>query len=147
MKFSQAKAGRVFVIRLEDGEIVHEVLERFAREEGIRAAHVMVVGGVDRGSRLVVGPREGRAAKIEPMAHTLEDVCEAAGTGTIFPDEDGNPMLHLHMACGRQDKTVTGCSRAGVKVWQILEAVITELVGCNAVRRLEPSLGFKLLQP
>jgi predicted DNA-binding protein with PD1-like motif len=30
MKYSEAKPGRIFVIRLEDGEIVHEVIEAFA---------------------------------------------------------------------------------------------------------------------
>ncbi|HEC32525.1 MAG TPA: DUF296 domain-containing protein, partial [Deltaproteobacteria bacterium] len=29
MKYAEAKLGRVFVIRLEDGEIVHEVVEKF----------------------------------------------------------------------------------------------------------------------
>lgn len=29
MKYSEAKQGRIFVIRLEDGDIVHEELERF----------------------------------------------------------------------------------------------------------------------
>ena len=32
MKYSQASLGRVFVVRLEDGDIVHECLERLARE-------------------------------------------------------------------------------------------------------------------
>lgn len=30
MKYSEARPGRIFVLRLEDGEIVHEVIERFA---------------------------------------------------------------------------------------------------------------------
>ena len=32
MKYSQARQGRTFVIRLEDGDIVHEKIEQFARE-------------------------------------------------------------------------------------------------------------------
>ncbi|NIT59971.1 MAG: DUF296 domain-containing protein, partial [Aliifodinibius sp.] len=31
MKYSEAKQGRIFVIRLEDGDIVHDEIERFAR--------------------------------------------------------------------------------------------------------------------
>ena len=38
MKYSQAKQGRVFVIRLEDGETVHEEIEKFARAQSITAA-------------------------------------------------------------------------------------------------------------
>ena len=36
MKYSQAKQGRVFVIRLEDGDVIHEEIEKFAREKGIK---------------------------------------------------------------------------------------------------------------
>ena len=43
MKYSEAKAGRVFVIRLEDGEILHESLERFGREQNVHAASVLVL--------------------------------------------------------------------------------------------------------
>lgn len=45
MRYSQAKAGRVFVIRLEDGEVVHEAIESLARREGIRAAALVILEG------------------------------------------------------------------------------------------------------
>jgi predicted DNA-binding protein with PD1-like motif len=146
MQSTQATPGRVFVIRLEDGEILHEQIEHFAREQHIRAASVIAVGGVDEGSTLVVGPREARATPVEPMFRQLADTREVAGTGTIFPDEEGNPVLHMHIACGREGDTVTGCVRSGVKVWHVLEVVIFELLGADAVRRREESTGFALLQ-
>ena len=61
MKYSQAKPGRIFVLRLEDGDIVHEVIESFAREHAIGAAALVILGGADKESRLVVGPEAGRA--------------------------------------------------------------------------------------
>ena len=114
MKFSEAKQGRVFVLRLEDGEIVHETVERFAREKGVNAGAVIVLGGADRGSRLVVGPLDGRSDKIVPMGTVLGDVHEMTGTGTIFPDEEGTPKLHMHISTGRNEKSITGCVRKGV---------------------------------
>jgi predicted DNA-binding protein with PD1-like motif len=33
MKYSEAKPGRIFVLRLEDGDILHESVETFAREQ------------------------------------------------------------------------------------------------------------------
>ena len=45
MKYSEAKQGRVFIVRLEDGEIVHEVIEQFALDHKITAASLIVVGG------------------------------------------------------------------------------------------------------
>ena len=147
MKFSEATPGRIFVLRLENGEILHETVERFAREREIKAAFLIAVGGADDGSRLVVGPQEGDARPAKPLYHLLDGVHEAAGIGTIFPDEEGIPILHMHLACGRGDQTVTGCGREGVEVWEVLEVVVVELLGTNSVRRPDPSTGFKLLDP
>jgi predicted DNA-binding protein with PD1-like motif len=145
MKYSEAKQGRVFIMRLEDGETVHEEIEKFAEEHSIKAAALIILGGADEGSKLVVGPEMGRARPIKPMQHILDNVHEVAGTGTLFPDQDGKPALHMHMACGRSGNTVTGCIRGGVKVWQIMEIVLFELVDTAGKRTLDPDLGFKLL--
>ena len=147
MKYSEAKQGRIFVIRLEDGETVHEEIEKFAREQSITAAAMIIIGGADKGSKLVVGPEQGRAKTINPMEHILDNVHEIAGTGTLFPDEEGNPTIHMHMACGRNANTVTGCIRNGVKVWQIMEVVLFELTDTTGKRVLDPDLGFKLFNP
>ena len=147
MKFCQARQGRIFIIRLEDGDIVHESIEAFAREQAIESAALIVVGGADKGSRLVVGPEDGRAEKIAPMVHLLENVHEVAGVGTIFPDAKGSPVLHMHMACGRNDDTVAGCVRSGVAVWHVMEVVLFELVDNKARRAYDAITGFDLLQP
>jgi len=147
MKYSEAKTGRIFVIRLEDGEILHEEIEKFARAHAVKAATLIVVGGAHAGSTLVVGPEFSGARPVNPMQHTLTDVHEIVGTGTLFPDEDGNPMLHMHIACGRNEHTVTGCIRSGVKVWQVMEVILYELLETTGKRILQPNLGFKLLIP
>ncbi len=147
MKFSQARQGRIFILRLEDGEIVHEVIEQFAAEQKIAAATLMILGGADDGSRLVVGPGEDRGLPLNPMERILKNAHEVTGTGTLFPDENGTPLLHMHMACGREEQTTTGCIRGGVKVWHIMEVVIFELLDTTAKRVVEQPLGIKLLQP
>jgi len=147
MQFSQARQGRIFVLRLEDGDVVHETIEAFAHEQGIRSAALIIIGGADKDSRLVVGPREGRGETIEPMLHQLDEAHEVAGTGTIFSDEAGTPMLHMHIACGRGDGALTGCVREGVKVWHIMEVVLFELIDTTARRVPQPPLGWKFLRP
>ncbi|MDR2550148.1 MAG: DNA-binding protein [Desulfobulbus sp.] len=147
MRYSEARPGRVFVLRLEDGDIVHETIERFALEQGIGAASLIAVGGADSGSRLVVGPKEDRGLPLQPMQRELSHAHEVAGVGTLFCDEDGVPLVHMHMACGREGETVTGCIRAGVKTWQVLEVIVHELADCSARRAIEYPLGLKLLQP
>jgi predicted DNA-binding protein with PD1-like motif len=146
MEFSQAQHGRVFVIRLHDGEILHEEVERFATQHSIKAAALIAVGGADEGSRLVVGPEEGRSQPIIPMEHVLNNVHEVTGTGTIFPNEKGAPVLHMHIAAGRRTSTVTGCVRKGVRVWHVLEIILFELVDTTAVRVFDRQTGFDLLR-
>ena len=147
MKYSQAKQGRIYIIRLEDGDIIHEEIEKLAKKESIQAAFLTIIGGADKDSTLVVGPEDGRDKTINPLEHILDNVHEVVGTGTIFPNEKGDPKLHMHIASGRQTKTVTGCVRNGVKTWHILEIVLIELVGATARRLLDPTIGFELLDP
>ena len=147
MKYSEAKRGRTFVLRLEDGEVLHEVIEAFAKKKGIRAAALIVVGGADKGSKLIVGPIKGRAAKIVSRELVLDEAYEVAGTGTLFPDEEGHPILHMHLAAGRGHQAVVGCSRIGVKIWHVLEVILIELLDTRGVRKLDRKLGFKLLDP
>ena len=147
MKYSEAKPGRVFVIRLEDGDVVHETLEQFAKDHAVKAASLIILGGADKGSVLVTGPAQGRVTPIVPTTTELDNVHEISGTGTIFPNADGEPILHMHMACGRGTSTVTGCIRSGVKVWQVMEVVMYELTETTGTRLPDAATGFDLLIP
>ena len=147
MKFSECKQGRTFVIRLEQGDVLHAEIERFAREMCISAGVLVVVGGADKGSTLVVGPERGDTFPVTPMTQILDNVHEIAGTGTLFPDGNGRPILHMHIACGREKTTTTGCVREGVKVWQVMEVILIELTQVKSSRVLDTRTGFHLLNP
>ena len=146
MQFSQGEIGRVFALRLEHGEPMPRTLEDFLAEQNVTCAVAVMVGGAEDGSRLVVGPEDGRVLPPAPMLAALEGVHEAAAVGTVFPDESGRPVLHMHAACGRGDQTRCGCIRAGIVAWQVLEIVVMEITGLDAVRRVDPDTGFPLLQ-
>lgn len=147
MKYSQARQGRIFVIRLENGDILHESIETLAAAQGIRAGVLVVLGGADAGSKLVVGPERASARPVVPMERMLADVHEIAGVGTLFPDGNGSPRLHMHAACGREASTTTGCVRRGVKVWQVMEVVLLELTDSTAWRKMDSATGFEMLEP
>ena len=119
----------------------------FARAQSIKTAVLIVIGGTDKGSKLVVGPEQGRSKPISPMEHILEDVHEIAVTGTIFPDKDHNPVLHMHIASGRKQSTITGCVRKGVRVWHVMEVILFELVDTSASRVADIQTGFELVKP
>jgi predicted DNA-binding protein with PD1-like motif len=79
------------------------------------------------------------------MIHTLAGIQEVVGVGTLFPNEAGQPVLHLHAAAGREGGATVGCSRAGVEVWLVGEVIILEVTGTTAVRKKDPATGFQLL--
>ena len=146
MQCSEGTVGRVFAVRLEHGEPMPESLERLAQEKGVRCGLAIMVGGAESGSRLVVGPQDGAATPVVPMVGVLPGVHEVAAVGTLFPDEAGRPVLHMHAAFGRGDQTLSGCIREGIVAWQVLEIILLELVGLNASRVPDEATGFRLLQ-
>jgi predicted DNA-binding protein with PD1-like motif len=146
MQYSEGRVGRVFAVRLEHGDPMPQSLERLAEEEGVRCGLAVMVGGADEGSRFVVGPEDGTTRPPVPMVSTLSGVHEVAAVGTLFPDETGKPVLHMHAAFGRGDGTVSGCIREGITAWEVLEIVLIEVGGLDATRVSDARTGFKLLR-
>ena len=147
MKYSEAQWGRVFILRLEAGEVLHETLEKFARDHDISGAAVIVVGGGGKDSTLIVGPRDSNSKVVDAMEYILEDAHEIMGTGTLFKSEEGDPVLHMHVSAGRADKSITGCVRRGVKVWGVLEVVIFEIKNTTAVKKYIKDFDNYMLHP
>ncbi|MEE8469891.1 MAG: PPC domain-containing DNA-binding protein [Dehalococcoidia bacterium] len=146
MKACEGRIGRVFVIRLEDGDVVPGCIERFAEEKGVSVGHVILVGGIGEGE-VVVGPRRSGERPPEPMLLPIDGAHEVAGVGVLAPGEDGKPVLHIHAALGRAGKTMTGCLRPGVTTWLVGEAILYEILGASMARIRDEESGFALLQP
>ena len=146
MKFSEAKMGRVFVLRLHDGDRLPEVLESFSAQKNVSTALCFFLGGAKENSRVIVGPKDWHNFPPEPMVTLLEGVHEACGVGTIFADEEGKPKLHMHTSFGRSENTITGCVRMGIEVWQIGEVIMLELACEKACRAKNAETGFEFLE-
>jgi predicted DNA-binding protein with PD1-like motif len=138
--------GRVFILRLHDGDHLPDVLETFAQNQKVENALCFFLGGAKENSRIVVGPKDGNAFPPQPMTTLLKGVHEACGVGTIIQNEEGKPKLHMHAAFGRGQETVTGCVRTGVDVWQIGEVVILELTDTKVQRKVDKKTGFEFLE-
>ncbi len=146
MQYKEGNIGRIFTLRLETGDRLPETVEEFAREQGIAGAMAIYVGGADKGSKLVVGPAENTGEEVVPLLHNLAGVHEVLAVGTLFPDEQGNPVLHMHAGVGREGRATVGCTRAGVDVWLVGEVILLEITGTGGVRKKDPQTGFDLLQ-
>ncbi|MDD2410187.1 MAG: DNA-binding protein [Candidatus Methanomethylophilaceae archaeon] len=145
MKYSEMRPGRMFVLSLDPGEMIREEIERFSLEHGVVYGTVSVVGGVDGGSVLVVGPKVPADERIEPLKFEIDAPSEVTGFGTIFPDESGKPTFHMHGSIGREGRSVTGCFREGVIAWLVTEVVITEMKGSGPIRKKDKKTGYGLL--
>ena len=145
MKATEGKLGRVFVIRLEDGDMLPACIERFADEKGIAAGQVILLGAIGSG-QIVVGPRDSSARPPDPMLLPIDGVHEIVGVGIIAPGENGKPGLHVHASLGRSGHTVTGDPRPGISTWVVAEAIIMEITGAKASRLPDKETGFNLLE-
>lgn len=145
MKACEGRLGRVFVIRLEDGDVVPECIERFAEEKGISVGHVILVGGIGEGE-VVVGPRRSEERPPEPMLLPIDGAHEVAGVGVLAPDKNGKPVLHIHASLGRSGNTISGCLRPGVKTWLVGEVILYEILDTHATRLRDEESGFVLLE-
>jgi len=145
MKATEGHIGRVFVLRLEDGDVVPDCIERFAAEKAISVGQVVLVGGIGSG-QVVVGPEDSKEMPPHPMLLPVDGAHEVVGVGIIAPDEDGKPVLHIHASLGRSDKALTGCLRPGVTTRLVGEAIIYEILGAKAARLPDPKSGFDLME-
>ena len=146
MKYSEGKMGRVFVVRLEDEDKLPQAIESFAWKNNILRGMCILVGGIKEGGKIVVGPEDSKSTPVVPMVFDLKGVHEVCAVGTIFPDRDGKPKLHMHAALGREEKTRTGCIRLGIEVWKLGEVILFEIMD-NTARREQAKIGFTMLEP
>jgi len=145
MEYAVGKAGRIIAARLFEGESLYESIESIAEKEDIKAAAVLITGGIRKAS-VVVGPKT-ETPKIVAEFHPFTGPGEAFGVGTLYCDEDNKPRLHLHAGLGKLNESpMVGCPRGGASVFLILEITIIEILGVDAKRITDPQTGFKLLQ-
>ncbi|NQT71259.1 MAG: DNA-binding protein [Chloroflexi bacterium] len=147
MKYSEGKIGRVFVIKFEDGDRLPEALEEFAADHNVLRGTCIMVGGIADGSKIVVGPEDGNVRPPVPIPFEISGAHEVAGVGTLFPNSEGKPVLHMHAALGREGRTHTGCIRLGVEAWLVTEVILLEIINNTAQRVIDPETGFELLEP
>ncbi|MHA1731509.1 MAG: PPC domain-containing DNA-binding protein [Promethearchaeota archaeon] len=103
MKSIETKVKRVVVAKLEKGDKVLDCIARLVREHDIRGGLVNIIGAF---SKIQIGffeldRREYKWIELE------EDVEFISGMGNIAW-ADGEPVVHLHFAVGRNDGSVLG---------------------------------------
>jgi predicted DNA-binding protein with PD1-like motif len=134
MQYTEGQIGRVFVVRIDDGEDMLISLHQFISDKNIHAGSILFLGALMNG-RMVTGPED---PVIPPVPHFVlfEGGWEVFGVGTIYPGESG-PHIHYHASVGRSGHALTGCLREKAITYLIVEAVITEFNGLSARREFD----------
>jgi predicted DNA-binding protein with PD1-like motif len=144
VKYQVGEVGRVILAHFEDGDEISANLTAIMRKESVRSAIFYLLGGITDG-RIVVGPVQDDARPPEPTWREIVESHETLAIGTVFWHGD-EPRLHIHGTYGKLDTVKTGCLRDEAKTFLIMEAVIIELKGVNAVRDLDPVINMTLLK-
>jgi predicted DNA-binding protein with PD1-like motif len=134
MQYSEGQLGRVFVVRIDDGEDFLVAMQKFIGEREIQIGTVFFLGALKDG-RMVTGPEE---LTIPPVPHFVmfEGGWETFGIGTIYPGDSG-PMIHYHASVGRAGHALTGCLREIATTYLVIEAVVLEFTGLSVRRELD----------
>lgn len=143
MKYQVGEVGRVILARFEDGEEILKNLANIVTKEKIKASIFYLLGGIID-ARIVVGPVDDTAHLPEPAWREIIKSHETLGLGTIFWYRD-EPRIHFHGAYGKFDSVKAGCLREKGKTFIVMEAVIIEIKGVNAVRDLDSMTNMVLL--
>ncbi len=81
----------------------------------------------------------------QPVWRELTESHEAVGFGTIFWQGE-QPKVHFHGVYGKRDSVRAGCLREGSEAFLVLEAVITEILGVDVGRELDPLSEMVLMR-
>ncbi len=122
MKYTQGFFGKVFVARLDDGESIEEVVESICIREGLRNAIVFLMGGLRD---------ENREGKL-------------LGTGIVL-QKNKKHNFSFHASIGSKDGSFVGQSDPSIQADQIVEAIVIELGGVDAMRAFDEKLGTDVL--
>jgi predicted DNA-binding protein with PD1-like motif len=142
MKYQTGEVGRIIVARFEDGDSIIENIIGIAKKESIRAGVFYLLGGM-KNAKIVVGPEKDELPPV-PVWREMKESHEMVGIGTIFWHEE-EPKIHFHGAYGKHDKVRAGCLRETADTFIVLECIILEMKGIDAVRKLDPASGMVLL--
>jgi hypothetical protein len=141
MQYSEGRLGRVFVLRLDDGEDFLAVTRDFINDKAVQTGTLIFLGALRQG-RMVTGP-ETLAIPPEPHYVMFEGGWEMVGIGTIYPGEDG-PAIHYHASVGRAGHALTGCLREKAITYIVAEVIVLEFTGLDIRRLPQEKTGLVL---
>ncbi|MBF8258387.1 MAG: putative DNA-binding protein with PD1-like DNA-binding motif [Actinobacteria bacterium] len=142
MDYRSGAVGKVLFARFDHGEAVLPSLAEICRKEGILSGWFLLFGAMAKGS-MVTGPSDACLPPV-PVWVNFPHPHEIVGMGSVA-EKDGAPSIHLHASLGRGREVLTGCIRKEEEVFLVVEAMILQVTGLSAFRKLDAQTGLELL--
>lgn len=124
------------VVRLEDGENVHQTLQSLGLTAGV------ILGGIGMLRDITLAFWNGH----EYVRHAMKGPAELLSLQGNFSRKEGEPFLHCHAVLGLEDGSVVGGHLMNATVNETNEIVLQKIPGVVMERRIEPS-GLHGLYP
>lgn len=131
--------GTRWMLRLEDGDDLFEQLGRFAEQEGVRAAAIVLGIGMFR--RGTIGYWDG--TQYRPKEFTVPH--EVVGLHGTIARADERPSLHVHAALAGPDHALVGGHLLHATVGVLQEVLVETFPGREFGRPLVESFGLRML--
>jgi uncharacterized protein len=144
MKSGSLRQGheRMFVLMLEKGDEVVDVLENFARKHKISGGQITGVGSF---AEMAIGHFDWKSKRYKKTLEIRQQVHVLSLTGDIAQDK-GRPRIVCHVVVAKQDGSVYGGHLMQARVRPLLEVVIVEASQLYQ-RRYDHDSGLALLRP
>jgi len=135
------KAGDVFVIRLDKGEKIIEVLTRFCAGKKITAGRFSGIGGVARAEVAYFSPHD-RQYHAKVFGKPPMEVLSLKGNVSL---SEGKIKIHAHMLFSDPTFQAFGGHLNEAEVWPMCEIMLTPLKG-KLERRKDEETGLYMLR-
>lgn len=111
-----------YVVVCDPGDDTVQALTNFVERERLQAAQLSAIGAF---SAVTVGWLDPHSWTYQPIA--VDEQCEVLSLlGDVAVDEDGAPVLHLHVTVGLSDGTTRGGHVLAATVNPTLEVIVRE---------------------
>lgn len=138
MRAYSSDDGSLHLLRLPAGSDLYDGITEAARELGIRAASVHVIGAL---RSLRYGYYDQRGQEYHELTHDGElELASATGNVSI---RDGEAFLHMHVMAGKEDGSMIGGHLFGGEVF-VAEVAFHVLGGEAPVRERQEFAGLDL---
>jgi predicted DNA-binding protein with PD1-like motif len=144
MKHTSGKIKAVHLLKFENNDDFIAETNAFIKKKRIKTAFFMFLGALRKGD-IVSGPKKPVIPPV-PFWNSFDNAWEVFGVGSVFLGGNNEPQVHIHASLGKGKKAKMGCVRKNARVFLVIEALMLELSGIDAVKDIDPETGLNMLK-